>query len=184
MHLKKLSGKSLLLRPHFICLALLIVCATSAAFARFNNSARHDSSPTDSAPSITVTSKEAAKFSEPGSSSIGKFSPGTAIPSSALQDKEAEKPIDVVLVMVTPTGFDQAEVKRSKGKFLLALENISELDDLNFQLTSDRGNKEKEKRMKKERISWNDVLDLHPGDYTLTEDSHPEWKCRFTITPN
>jgi hypothetical protein len=34
----------------------------------------------------------------------------------------------------------------------------------------------------KKRPLWSRLLDLQPGQYTLTEANHSDWVCNFTIT--
>jgi hypothetical protein len=35
----------------------------------------------------------------------------------------------------------------------------------------------------REQQDWNDIMELEPGSYVLTEAEHPKWTCRITITP-
>ena len=37
-------------------------------------------------------------------------------------------------------------------------------------------------RLSKRKRLWRKVFDLAPGNYTLTEASHPEWACRIVVT--
>lgn len=34
----------------------------------------------------------------------------------------------------------------------------------------------------RERLNWNNLENLAPGRYVLTEVNHPEWFCYVTIT--
>jgi hypothetical protein len=38
-------------------------------------------------------------------------------------------------------------------------------------------------RMAKGRLAWRQLVNLSPGDYVLTEATHPDLVCRITITP-
>jgi hypothetical protein len=49
------------------------------------------------------------------------------------------------------------------------------------------GNKEKLKDIKfdeKRRFRWYELIDLPPGDFAFSVQSHPEWVCRITSTSN
>jgi hypothetical protein len=59
--------------------------------------------------------------------------------------------------------------------------------ELNLTLTRTVGNRPTDKiidvNLKRGRGSWNAHFNLPPGDYELSEASHPEWKCKITLTP-
>jgi hypothetical protein len=54
--------------------------------------------------------------------------------------------------------------------------------DLNFRLARDAGELLHEIPSSREQLDWNEVLDLQPGRYVLSELNHPEWTCSITIT--
>lgn len=99
------------------------------------------------------------------------------------QDHTAE----VVLLVLTPQGFDETVITRPKGKFLLVVESRLGLKEPSLALSRIVGNNSKEKLkdgdIKKGRRNWSEELDLNPGEYELTEVNNPDWSCRLTITP-
>ena len=46
------------------------------------------------------------------------------------------------------------------------------------------GNRIKEVKPRKGRHDYREVYDLSPGNYVLSEASHPQWICHITITPH
>jgi hypothetical protein len=69
------------------------------------------------------------------------------------------------------------------GQFFLMIDNRSKVSEITLLLDRQVGGRVKEIkfRMRKERSAG--VLDLPPGDYLLTEASHPQWVCRIKISP-
>jgi len=97
-------------------------------------------------------------------------------------DQGQKRRIDPVIVTLTPTGFEPAELTRSRGAFLLMVDNRSNNPDLLFHLDAEHGKREHEQQTRKGgRLDWNKVLDLPPGRYLLTEANHPNWVCQITI---
>lgn len=82
---------------------------------------------------------------------------------------------------VTRRGFAPALITRAQGEFILMVDNRSGLD-LNFRFSRETGEPLHEIRTSQQELDWNEVLDLQPGTYVLTERDHPEWKCLIRIT--
>lgn len=98
---------------------------------------------------------------------------------------DQKRRIEPFIVTLTPTGFEPAELTRSRGAFLLMVDNRSNNPDLLFHLNAENGKREHEQQTRKGgRLDWNKVLDLPPGRYVLTEANHPDWVCKITITAN
>jgi hypothetical protein len=117
-------------------------------------------------------------------SSAARQDPVAALPmSNTSQDHTAE----VVLLVLTPQGFDETVITRPKGKFLLVVESRLGLKEPSLALSRIVGNNSKEKLkdgdIKKGRRNWSEELDLNPGEYELTEVNNSDWSCRLTITP-
>ena len=90
--------------------------------------------------------------------------------------------IEPVIVTLTPTGFEPAELTRPRGAFLLVVDNRSNNPELLFHLNSENGKRAHEQQTHRGgRLDWNKVLDLPPGRYVLTEATHPNWVCKITI---
>lgn|SRR5262249_22618582 len=91
-------------------------------------------------------------------------------------------PLRAELITITPRGFEPAEITRPKGRFLLAVDNRSGLDEVTLRLDRVAGNRLHEVRVPRKELDWSEVFDLNPGQYVLTEANNPRWACRFTIT--
>jgi hypothetical protein len=101
----------------------------------------------------------------------------TAIPNSL---KSANR-VEVVVVTVLPTGFEPNEIKRGPGKFLLAVDNRSNLRDLKLRLEDESGNVRHEHRIHGGKLDSREPLDLPTGRYLLKVINQKEWVCRIEI---
>ena len=89
--------------------------------------------------------------------------------------------LETEIVKVTRRGFEPNQITRPQGKFILMIENPT-WQNLNLRFAPDVGARLNEVRTSRDQPDWNDVLDLNPGRYLLTEADHPEWTCVVTIT--
>lgn len=116
--------------------------------------------------------------------------------SAVRQDPVAAQPMantskdptpEVVLIVLTPQGFDETVITRPRGKFLLVVESRLGLKEPSFMLSRMVGNNSRQGLkggdIKKGGRNWSEELDLNPGDYELTEVNNPNWSCKVTITP-
>jgi hypothetical protein len=87
------------------------------------------------------------------------------------------------ILTLRPRGFDPAEVSWPKGKFLLIIDNRTNVNELTLRLDREAGGRIKEIKFKMRKERSAGVLDLNPGNYLLTEANHPGWMCRISITP-
>lgn len=98
------------------------------------------------------------------------------------------EPITAESLTLTETGFFPREFTHRKGRFILAINDRTGLPEVNLTLSRDLGNNKREKvrdaKVLRQQPDWNDLIDLNPGDYVITEANNPKWECRFTITPN
>lgn len=106
--------------------------------------------------------------------------PAVAPAASARKDRKLLPRIDGEEVTLRPTGFFPNEIRRKKEPFILAVDNLTDLDGLSFQLARDNGEKQSEKTLQGQ-ITWRQLLDLNPGRYILKEETHPEWVCHLII---
>jgi hypothetical protein len=86
------------------------------------------------------------------------------------------------VIRLTPNGFEPSEITRPKGRFLIHVENRTILTEISLSLSREAGGREHGARLLKRR-KWVEMVNIPPGRYLLTEESHPEWSCRITITP-
>ena len=130
------------------------------------------------APSITQT----AELSTPPST-LPSAPPSTPHNTSLQQAQgQAEKePLQAELITLRPTGFEPARMELVKGRFLLVVNNHSELPDVQLQLMRETGARMHAVRVPSDQVRWSEVVDLHPGTYVLTAVNHPDWVCRITV---
>ena len=95
-------------------------------------------------------------------------------------------PITVEPLTLTEEGFFPRAFSHPKGRFILAVNNRTRLDELNLVVSRDNGSqgreKQKDAKVLHQQPDWNDEFDLNPGDYVITEASNPKWECKITIT--
>jgi hypothetical protein len=87
------------------------------------------------------------------------------------------------LITFQPYGFEPSEVTLKAEPFLLAVDNRSGVHEPVFRVNRVAGGRLHEVRMAKGRLAWRQLVNLSPGDYVLTEATHPDLVCRITITP-
>lgn len=92
--------------------------------------------------------------------------------------------IPTEIVTILPDGFDLQEIKRRQGAFFLMVDNRSGLKNVSLRLDREFGNRLREVLMSQANPDWDDLVDLPPGQYLLTEANHPDWTCRITIIGN
>ena len=127
-------------------------------------------------------------------SAIGEASNATQPSSTATAKSEIVSPLqhdstkdgpEGEIVAVHRNGFEPNQITRHAGEFLLFIDNRTGLDEIQVRLERvDGAGRLHDVRLTKRAYSWNTILNLSPGEYALTEVSHPEWTCRITVTPN
>ena len=80
-------------------------------------------------------------------------------------------------------GFEPEEITRTEGEFMLCVDNRAGTEGLSLQLTSRTFGPVYAAPIQKGKSGTNELLNLQPGKYILTEASHPGWICTITITP-
>lgn len=91
-------------------------------------------------------------------------------------------PLQSELITITPIGFDPAEVTRPAGRFILAVDNRSGLEEVTLVLRDEGGQELLRERVPRETLDWSSTVNLAPGSYLLSEADHPAWGCRLTLT--
>lgn len=90
--------------------------------------------------------------------------------------------LEAELITILPTGFEPAEITRPAGRFILAIDNRSGLEEVNLRLSRANGQAVHELRIRREKPDLRKLVDLQPGVYRLSEANHPDWIGRLTIT--
>lgn len=119
---------------------------------------------------VTVYAKYGTPFRSHTASSV------MVLPDNGRREREAE------LITIEPHGFEPAQVTRPQGRFLLAIDNRSGLEDIQLRLERAEGGRVPALEARNRRLSWREEVDLPPGRYVIRETNHPEWSCLITIT--
>ena len=93
-----------------------------------------------------------------------------------------QAPVQAELITVTPTGFEPSELIRSKGRFLLAIDNQSGLNEVEFYFERENAGRVNVPLSRRGKIAWREIVDLAPGTYILRAMNDESWRCRITIT--
>ena len=100
---------------------------------------------------------------------------------------QQQEQIESELITVSRFGFMPLAIKRPAKDFVMTIVNRTADPELNLTINRTVGNRPTGKiidvNLKRGRGSWNAHFNLPPGDYELSEASHPEWKCTITLTP-
>ena len=86
------------------------------------------------------------------------------------------------LITCTARGFEPTQITRPAGKFLLTVNNSSELRTLTLRLVNGSGQILREKQLAAGKLNWRELLDLESGSYTITEANHPDWVFHLTLS--
>ena len=104
-------------------------------------------------------------------------------PRSSERTENGRTFIESESVTVTRRGFEPVAITRTQGKFILVVDNRSGID-LSLRFSRETGESVHEIRSSRDQLDWNEVVDLRPGRYVLTEVNHPSWACNIVITAN
>ena len=107
---------------------------------------------------------------------------GRTAPAAQGKSKRPQRTAETELVTLRPTGFEPAEITRPAGEFILMVENTTG-QPVNLRFSRGTGERLHDVRATREQPDWNELEDLQPGRYLLTEAGHPQWVCRVTVTP-
>lgn len=90
---------------------------------------------------------------------------------------------EVVVVNLRPEGFEPAELSLGAGQYLFVVNNRTGLDEFGLRLHREGQGTVSHAHPPRRKRNWRQMLRLTPGDYVLTETSHPAWTLRVTVTP-
>lgn len=106
---------------------------------------------------------------------------GKTPPAAQNKSNRPRRVVETEVVTLRPTGFEPAEITRPAGEFILMVEDATG-HPVSLSFSRETGERLHEVRATREQPDWNELEDLQPGRYLLTEADHPEWVCRVTIT--
>lgn len=116
---------------------------------------------------------------------------GEAVPSRPLPPAvgaQQASDTQVKLVTLSPRGFEPDEILVTQKRFVLAIDNRSQLDEVSIQFLQVTGkpaaplSRLQQWRMPRARVNANTLFELPPGDYLLTEVNHANWVCKLTVS--
>ena len=79
------------------------------------------------------------------------------------------------------TGFVPTELRPHGNRFLLSLDNRTDLKELVLRLTAEDGKQIRELRVPGGGGDWSELFQLQPGTYVLSEVNHTGWICTIII---
>lgn len=90
--------------------------------------------------------------------------------------------IEEVSLMLNTDGIAPAEVRTHGKKFLLSLDNRTDVKQLTLRMTSSDGAPIREIRVPGGGGDWSELFELQPGTYTFSAVGHPNWACTIVVT--
>jgi hypothetical protein len=102
--------------------------------------------------------------------------------SSLIDGNSQRERVETELITIFSKGFEPAEITRPAGKFILAVDNRSGIEEVELQLNRQEGGRVHAVRVRRTSPEWRVTVDLRPGAYVLSEAGHANWNCRITIT--
>jgi len=94
----------------------------------------------------------------------------------------AQQEVETEVITLRPSGFEPAEIVRPAGRVMFAVDNRSGAGEVVLRLARAGGDQLNKARASRNTRALREVVNLAPGEYTLTETGHTEWVCRITIT--
>ena len=110
----------------------------------------------------------------------------TTLVSSSILNRgstDDSQPAEIELITVQPAGFEPSEITRTKGAFVLFLDDRSGKENSSLVLQRLNGERLRRINLKRKKSNWNEVVDLSPGTYILQDGSNAERRCQITILP-
>src|SRR3712207_4035206 len=89
------------------------------------------------------------------------------------EDGAQQPRAEVLRVPLRPTGFDPVELTTRRGRTLLAVDDLSGLDEVTLRLDRETGGRLREVKAGRDNSKWRGAFDLHPGLYVLSVAGRP-----------
>jgi hypothetical protein len=93
----------------------------------------------------------------------------------------AQDRVDEVTLTITTDGFTPATLTRPAGRFMLSVDNRTDMATLILRLNNEDGSLLRELKVPANTLDWSEAVELAAGSYTLTEAQHPAWVCHITV---
>jgi hypothetical protein len=104
-------------------------------------------------------------------------------PPELIQTQSPQTQLETELVTITPAGFEPAQITRPQGRFMLAVDNRSGLDEVALYLERETVGRVNIALSRKGKLAWRETIDLPPGHYVLRAANDESWRCAITISP-
>ncbi|HEX6649995.1 MAG TPA: hypothetical protein VF075_10655 [Pyrinomonadaceae bacterium] len=102
--------------------------------------------------------------------------------SQLAQSDEAGPEMKLVLLGITPQGFDSNEMHLDAGEYVFIVGNRTGLKEINVRLERE-GKERVSAATLRRRGNWKQRLKLTPGTYLVSADDNPDWICRIVVGP-
>jgi hypothetical protein len=93
-----------------------------------------------------------------------------------------QDPIEELSLTLTSSGFAPAELRPQGKKFLLSLDNRTDVKELVLRMSRNDGVQIREIRVPGGGGDWSELFELEAGNYTFSELNHANWVCTIIIS--
>lgn len=93
-----------------------------------------------------------------------------------------QDPLEELSLTLTSSGFAPAELKPHSKKFLLSVDNRTDVKELHLRMSSSDGTQIREIRVPGAGGDWSELFELAAGRYTFSEVNHANWICAVVIS--
>jgi len=93
-----------------------------------------------------------------------------------------QDPIEEVSLMLTSSGFAPSELRPHGKKFLLSLDNRTDVKELTLRMARNDDVQIREIRVPGGGGDWSELFELPAGNYTFSEVNHENWSCAIIIS--
>jgi len=93
-----------------------------------------------------------------------------------------QDPIEELSLTLTSSGFAPAELRPHGKKFLLSLDNRTDVKELVLRMSRNDRGQIREIQVPGGSGDWSELFELEAGDYTFSEVNHANWLCTIIIS--
>jgi hypothetical protein len=102
--------------------------------------------------------------------------------AKAAFDSGAQAPnVKFIRFVISRHGFEPAELTIPAGRYLVAVDNTLDLNEMDLDIDRVNGPRVKNGRTRKGQLKFRDFVDFAPGQYVLSEKKHPGMISRITV---
>ena len=97
------------------------------------------------------------------------------------QAQQKTQAIGGISVNLTRFGFEPSQITIPEGRFYIHIRNLTQTEAPVYSLYKNKTEKLQEDRLKKEQAGLDKILNLKEGDYSVQENTHPEWELAIKV---